>query len=161
MILLVVSLVVVFRVVAMLASWLLWPATDRPTRADAIVVLSGDHGERLAKALPVMAGQLDSEQARRLCSDPQPFEVKCLLPAPDGTRPEARATGELAERRGWRRVVVVTTTQHVPRAKLLFDRCVDGEVEMVGASAYSRDVSLGHIRHEIPRLLYALVDPTC
>lgn len=119
------------------------PPSDRPSRADAVVVLSGDHGERLAEGLRlvrdglaptlVLDGQPDMTQVIELCRGPQPFEVVCLHPQPDSTRAEARAAGALARARGWRKLVVVTTTHHVARASLHFRRCFEGEVSMVGA----------------------------
>ena len=125
------------------------PATGEPTRADAVVVLSGDHGERLARAMElidagvtstlVFDGALDSPRAVELCRGGQRFEVICLRPDPDNTREEARAAGRLAETRGWKRLVVSTSTYHVPRSGLLFRRCVGGEVVMVaGEPARSR-----------------------
>lgn len=114
-----------------------------PARADAVVVLSGDHGERLPPALSlidrgvtstlVFAGTLDSGRAVELCEVAQPFEVICLRPDPDNTREEARDVARLASRRGWKTIVVVTSRHHVPRSGLLFDRCVDGDVVLVGA----------------------------
>jgi len=120
-----------------------WPPSDAPTSADAVVVLSGDHGERLARALILLGagvartlvydGAPDSTQARELCEKPQGFEVVCLRPDPDNTRAEAYAAGRLALNRDWKTVVVVTSTQHVTRAGLLFRRCVDATVDMVEA----------------------------
>ncbi len=121
-----------------------WPMRDRVERADAVMVLSGDHGERLAKGLSLMEegvaptlvlnGTPDLELVLELCKGGQPFEVVCLRPDPDSTRAEARAAGRLASERRWDEVVVVTTKYHVPRARLLFSRCITGKVKMVGAT---------------------------
>lgn len=114
-----------------------------PRSADAVVVLSGDHGERLpvaralidrgASSTLVFAGTLDSAQGIELCKGGQPFEVICLRPDPDSTREEARAVGRLASSRGWKTLVVVTTRHHVPRSQRLFERCVEGDVVVIGA----------------------------
>ncbi|MDQ4068157.1 MAG: YdcF family protein [Actinomycetota bacterium] len=121
-----------------------WPPRDGVKRADAVMVLSGDHGERLAKGLSLMEegvaptlvlnGTPDLAQVLELCRGGQPFEVVCLRPDPDSTRAEARAAGRLASERRWDEVVVVTTKYHVTRARLLFSRCIDGKVKMVGAT---------------------------
>ncbi|MGH9224462.1 MAG: YdcF family protein, partial [Acidimicrobiales bacterium] len=122
---------------------ILHPRLDTPVAAEAVVVLSGDYGDRLAAGLDLMArrvaptlvlaGEPDYLMVIRLCQNPQPFEAVCLLPQPDSTRAEARAVADLAAQRGWRRVVVVTSMPHVTRARLLFERCVEGEVLMVGS----------------------------
>ena len=136
-----------------------WPATGDPAQADAVVVLSGDHGERLSLALDllergvtttlVFAGALDSARAIELCHGDQSFEVICLTPRPDNTREEARAAGRLAEARGWRRVVVATSNAHVLRAGLLFERCVEGDVIMIGGDPpYSRRMALRNLVRE-------------
>lgn len=121
---------------------LLWPDTDRPVRADAVVVLSGDHGERLARALElvdrgvtstlVFDGALDTAKAVQLCAGEVHFEVICLKPEPDDTRHEARALAALAAERRWTNVVVATSNYHVARAALLFDRCTDVDLQFVG-----------------------------
>lgn len=121
-----------------------WPMSDVPRRADAIFVLSGDHGERRAAAFRLLEkgvastlvfnGTPDAGDEDRLCREGwRSREVICLRPQPDGTRQEAQAAGRLARDRGWTRVVVVTTTYHAPRANLLFQRCVDGDVSVVAA----------------------------
>lgn len=121
-----------------------WPSYDTPERADAVIVLSGDHGERRPVALRLLErgvaptlvfdGTPDRGDEDQLCQDGwKGFEVICLRPHPDGTREEARAAGRLAEERGWNSVVVVTTGYHAVRSALLFDRCVDGDVSVVPA----------------------------
>jgi uncharacterized SAM-binding protein YcdF (DUF218 family) len=119
------------------------PPTGHPDRADAVVVLSGDHGERLPVALKllhrgvartlVLDGTPDYPLWLELCETRQAFEVVCLRPEPDSTRAEARAAGRLAAERRWRSLVVVTTTYHVTRSALHFRRCFEGEVSMVAA----------------------------
>lgn len=119
----------------------LWPASDSPRQVDAVVVLSGDRGERLARGLAlvragvsstlVLDGAPDSQLVLELCEGGQPFEVVCLRPEPDSTRYEARAAARLASERGWRSVAVVTTTAHLTRAGVLFRRCMDTSVLMV------------------------------
>ena len=85
----------------------------------------------------VLAGQADFAEAEGLCRASVPYEVVCLRPVPYSTRSEARATAELAADRGWRRLVVVTSTFHVTRSRLLFRRCVAGHVDVIGAQPRS------------------------
>lgn len=128
-----------------------------------MVVLSGDRGERLARALQlveagvaptlVLDGQPDFQQAEDLCRGGQAYEVVCLRPEPDSTRAEARAAARLASDRRWRHIVVVTTTSHVTRAGLLFRRCVEGSVHMVKAH---RRPQLGPVVHEWLGVVHAL-----
>lgn len=153
---------------ALATAWLfVWPASDHVARADAVVVLSGDHGERLPRALAllgdgvtstlVQVGEPDSTQARDLCQRHPSFEVVCLHPSPDSTREEARAVGRLARARGWSTLIVVTSTQHVSRAGLLFRRCVDGKVAAVHADApFGLRILADQIGREWMKLLYAL-----
>lgn len=123
----------------------IWPAVARPTRADAVVVLGGGQRERMARALELMeagvaptlvhVGQPTEPVAYEMCrnSSTQRFEVVCLRPTPvDNTRTGARAVARIAEQRGWKRLAVVTTTYHVTRSRVLFDRCFDGTIQMVG-----------------------------
>ncbi len=124
------------------------PAEDTPGKADAVVVLSGSKHERLDRGLELMrdgvaptlviSGGLDPRQptANRLCHAGKEgtFRVICFTPDPDSTRGEAQATKRLAADNGWKRVLLVTSRFHVTRARMLFDRCVDGDVDAVGVS---------------------------
>ena len=121
----------------------LWPPSDDPSRVDAVVVLSGDHGERIAEArrllaegvapLLVYAGTPDSQEVVGLCASGESAGVMCVQPHPDSTRAEARAVGRLTAARGWRSIAVVTSTPHLTRAGILFRRCVGADVELVAA----------------------------
>jgi uncharacterized SAM-binding protein YcdF (DUF218 family) len=145
----VVCLLQVILLAALTSVLFLWPPSDEPNSADAIVMLSGGSGDRLDEAVrlaeegvaPVVvhAGNWDSRDARRLCTRDQSFEVICLRPDPDNTRTEARAVAELAEDRRWQSIAVVTSTTHVTRAGILFRRCIEGDVQIVESRPdYSR-----------------------
>ena len=153
---------------AVVARFVLWPAQDEPRRADAVVVLAGDH-LRLGKALELMARRVAPtlvisdglapgwRKANRLCRDGGGrFRVMCFRPEPYSTRGEARAVARMASARGWRSVVVVTSTYHVTRARLLFDRCADARVHVTG-STYQRSLIPLEVFLEPAKLVYALV----
>jgi uncharacterized SAM-binding protein YcdF (DUF218 family) len=109
-----------------------------PTGADAIVVLAGgedhrlDEGLRLwrrgvAPTLVISDGRKPGwDRANRLCRAPR---VRCFVPDPYSTRGEARWAAE----QGWDSLVVVTSTYHLRRSRILFERCLDGRVTLRGA----------------------------
>jgi uncharacterized SAM-binding protein YcdF (DUF218 family) len=121
------------------------PTEDDVGQADAVVVLSGSKHERLDRGLElvregvapvlVISGGLDPRQPRanELCSNgDESFDVLCFTPDPDSTRGEARKVADLAGENGWKRVLVVTSRFHVTRARMLFDRCTNVDVDAVG-----------------------------
>jgi uncharacterized SAM-binding protein YcdF (DUF218 family) len=129
-----------------------WPPADSapPARADAVVVLSGGGDGRLDPALklvdrgiaPVLA--ISSafrtpkwHKAQRLCRGDYRtrFRIVCFQAEPYSTRGEAETVSRLARRYGWNRLVVVTSTYHVTRARMLFRRCYRGALWTVGTSA--------------------------
>jgi uncharacterized SAM-binding protein YcdF (DUF218 family) len=130
-----------------------WPPADTgpPAHADVIVVLSGGLNTRLDPALalarrgvaPVLAVSgafLDPrwKKAHRLCRGllrRLPFRVLCFEPKPYSTRGEAETVARLARTHGWKRIVVVTSTYHVTRARMLFRRCWHGPLSMVGTAS--------------------------
>ena len=145
-------------VVALVGAWLVacaflfvWPRADAPpAHADAVVVLSGARNLRLDPALQLVergvapllaisgaARDPRWRKARQLCAAGHVGRVRvvCFMPVPFSTRGEARAIGRLARARGWNRVVVVTSTFHVTRTRLLFHRCYAGRLWVVGAAA--------------------------
>ena len=143
------------------------PELDKPSSADAVILLSGDHGERLPVALRLMGervaptlvflGTIDRAVEDQLCAESRDFEALCVRPQPDSTRHEARAAGRLVKDRGWRKVVVVTSTFHVSRSRMLFDRCVDGTVLVVAAHpTYGMGLRVRQIVHEWLGSVHAL-----
>lgn len=113
---------------------------------DAIVALGGEvrtaqiaYDLAVSGAAPTVVisdpyGDDDTGFIDRVCADPPPGpEVVCFDPDPRTTRGEARFAADLAEREGWDRVAVMTTTYHVSRARFITERCVDTEVVMVDA----------------------------
>jgi uncharacterized SAM-binding protein YcdF (DUF218 family) len=151
---------------AVVARFVLWPVQDSPRRADAVVVLAGDH-LRLGKALELMARRVAPtlvisdglapgwRRANRLCRGGARFRVLCFRPRPYSTRGEARAVARMAAARGWRSVLVVTSTYHVTRARLLSDRCVGARVSVTG-STYRRSLIPLEVFLEPAKLGYAL-----
>lgn len=153
----------------------LHPDEDDVDGADVIVVLAGDEEPRLALGLqlwredqaPVLllSSVPDRTTATRttaLCEQP-PAGVECFNPDPVSTRGEARALGELARQREWRSAIVVTSTSHVTRARVLIRHCFPGTVAAVGA----RDASVGlrlraqRLAREVVGLGVAQIDRRC
>ena len=130
-----------------------WPAVDHPTRADAVVVLAGGRGERIALGMRLMRervapalvliGEQTEPEAHALCRGGRPpFELVCLPRGPTSTRTEARAAARLASDRQWRTLVLVTSDYHVTRSRMIHDRCFPGDLDVVGAKPPLRFVSL-------------------
>jgi uncharacterized SAM-binding protein YcdF (DUF218 family) len=140
----------------LVAAWLLacavlfvWPAaeTGAPAHADAVVVLSGSFArlppaEELIRrgVAPVLAISSLQEAplwkaARELCGAGRydGKEVLCFEARPYSTRGEAETVTRIARERGWHSIVIVSSTFHLTRAKLLFRRCYAGELWFVGA----------------------------
>jgi len=131
------------------------PRTAPRNPADAVVVLGGRPNR-----LPV---------GRRLWRDGAGRELLVfnatgvgegehiyLRPDPYTTRGEARATARLARERGWRSLVVVTSSYHVPRARLIFRRAWEGELRMVAAPPTPWRLPYD-LASEVAKTLYALL----
>jgi uncharacterized SAM-binding protein YcdF (DUF218 family) len=142
--------------VGLVAAWLVaclvlfvWPPAESsaPAHADVVVVLSGSK-RRLPPALalirrgvaPVLALSTVQRtkhwpQAERLCAAHRyaGARVVCFTAVPYNTRGEARTVARLARERGWHSIVVVSSTFHLTRAKMLFERCYHGRLAMIGS----------------------------
>lgn len=119
------------------------PQGDPLTTADAIVVLGGDpdgrvdYGLRLARegyadtvVLSNSYGEDDPVIRRACASGTSRIEVVCFVPDPWTTRGEAIYTADLARKRGWRSLIVVTWNFHIVRARYIFEQCFDGRLIM-------------------------------
>ena len=118
---------------------------DALRKADAVVVLAGGRS-RLPEALalvrdgaaPVLVVSEDlsgKDGARDSVCDGGKVEgatLLCRTANPFSTRGEARFVAQLAEQRGWDRIVIVTSRYHLFRAERLFERCTDAELVMHG-----------------------------
>jgi uncharacterized SAM-binding protein YcdF (DUF218 family) len=148
-------LLIVFAV--LVAAWLVacavlfvWPPaeTGAPARANAVVVLSGA-ANRLTKAQqliragvsPVLAISSVRQTpnwhaARRLCRAGRYLRARvlCFEANPYSTRGEAETMSRIARRHRWSSLVIVSSTFHLTRAKLLFQRCYAGKLSFVGSS---------------------------
>jgi uncharacterized SAM-binding protein YcdF (DUF218 family) len=144
-----------------------WPATDPVGHADAVVVLAGGEGERLDRGLELMRDGVAptlvlSFGPPGLCRGGAAFDVVCFTPSPETTRGEAEAIGNLARTRGWSRLVVVTSTPHVTRARMLVDRCYDGSLAVTAAAPHAGLPGwLGQIAHEWGGLADAVIERDC
>ena len=83
------------------------------------------------------------------------FRVICFHARPYSTRGEAETVARIAAARHWRSLVVVTSTYHVRRAKMLFERCFRGRVQAVGAH-YGLSELPALLPSEWAKLVYAL-----
>ncbi|SEN40380.1 YdcF family protein [Cryobacterium sp. TMT1-3] len=128
----------------------MFPREDPPRPADAIVVLGGlGSAAVVAKAVDLAtagySGRIlisdafggDTRPAN-LCARPVPvpgttIEVDCFDPHPTTTRGEAEAIAVFATARGWNRVIVVTSSYHVSRARVQISRCYAGSLAVIGA----------------------------
>jgi uncharacterized SAM-binding protein YcdF (DUF218 family) len=61
------------------------------------------------------------------------IEVDCFDPNPTTTRGEAEAIAEFANAQGWSRVIVVTSSYHVSRARAQISQCYAGSLAVIGA----------------------------
>jgi uncharacterized SAM-binding protein YcdF (DUF218 family) len=136
-------------VLAVAAGWPVYvqPQIDPLRRADAILILGGPHyarypfGLRLADegwAPNVMISNPNGDRdpwLTKFCAEPhREFNLYCFSPDPSTTRGEGRELRRLASEHGWRNVIVITYLPHVSRARMILERCFDGELIMTSSS---------------------------
>ncbi|AYG03196.1 YdcF family protein [Gryllotalpicola protaetiae] len=116
-----------------------FPRTDRPEKADAIVVLGPATTQRMALGTRLMregyASHLyvSAPKNMRMYDPCFNADTSCFSPEPTTTRGEARFTLDEARVNGWSRVIVITGGFHVSRARFIFDRCSGVDPIMLGA----------------------------
>lgn len=116
---------------------------DEVGRADAIIVLGGEHDGREAYGVLLAErgvadtvvlsdpyGESDPVMDGFCGVETDEYDVLCVEPEPSTTRGEAIFTQQLADERGWDHVVVISWRYHLPRARYIFDQCFAGDVTM-------------------------------
>ena len=118
------------------------PPVPGPAPVDAIVVLGGSgdrvrEGLRLAQAgyarevvFSTPSGEYSGRPLGVCVHGVLGLQVSCVDPVPVTTQGEARIIGRLAAERGWRSVIVVSSDSQALRARIVTQRCFDGEVRM-------------------------------
>ncbi|WP_349269593.1 hypothetical protein MPNTM1_05501 [Mycolicibacterium parafortuitum] len=108
---------------------------DPLVRADAIVVLGGEHDGREAYGLKLAEDGYGStvlisnpyhprdKTMKDVCRSRADIRVICRAPVPSTTRGEAIMTRGLADEYGWTSVIVVSWRYHLPRARRIFEQC--------------------------------------
>ena len=138
--LLVVVLLLVVTIPVASARLFIWPPSDNPTRADAIVALGGDTGQLRAKQAiqlarsdyaPVAVISLGGKRAVPCPNPVRGVRVLCFRADPLTTRGEAEYVARLAAQRHWHRIIVVSERSQATRARMLFERCTPIQLEMV------------------------------
>jgi uncharacterized SAM-binding protein YcdF (DUF218 family) len=139
--------------------------TNAPTeplqRADAVVVLGGEHDGRedyglaLARSgwapTVVISNPYPSSDPimRRVCTQSDgSVEVICMTPFPLTTRGEAELVRRLGIQRAWSKIIVVTWKYHVPRARLIFWQCFSQNWDTVIMRAVPRRYDFSPLRWE-------------
>jgi uncharacterized SAM-binding protein YcdF (DUF218 family) len=168
----VLTLVIAWAVAAYLV--IVDPAINRPSHADAIVVLGGatvdgrlTEGLRLvregyASTILISTPGPNGASIQRACADPiRHVTVICFVPKPKTTQGEAREIRAQSAAHGWQTVLVVTSRYHVSRARLIIGRCYSGRVLMVAAHTPSIGEWAYNLVYQTGAYAKALVHSQC
>lgn len=127
------------------------PRTEEPATSDALLVLGPPDIQRMATAQELMErgiapvlviatpdaqpgdspAMVQYYEDKDFCAPRTDYEVICFKPNPSTTQGEAIELRDLAAERGWDTITAVTFKQHVPRARMILERCYRGELRMV------------------------------
>jgi uncharacterized SAM-binding protein YcdF (DUF218 family) len=122
-----------------------FPRTEPPGRADAVVVFADGRARRIATGARLVAegvapvlvvsdGGAGHTLEARACRRGVGVPAVCVTPEEPTTDGEVRAFAGLAAERGWRSLVLVTSRHHLRRATWLMDQCYDGRTFTVRAA---------------------------
>jgi uncharacterized SAM-binding protein YcdF (DUF218 family) len=150
--------------VTITARFFVWPPTNAPRVADAIVVLGSgkvdemrraEEGERLFTAgdAPVLA---ISDAGGPCPVKVTTAKVTCFSPSPETTQGEARMIGHMARKDHWRSIIVVSGRPQATRARMRVERCFTGRIEVVGVEPVSFEQWVYQIVYEWGATIKAL-----
>lgn len=163
---------------ALIVAWLIAcyfffidPAVDHPKHADAVVVLGGTPdrlpvGQKLVSqgVAPILVVSNSpspaNASANKKCKTAIRPSTICFVPSPDDTRGEARAIAKLTAQHAWKSIVVVTSTYHITRARVLVQQTTPVKIYMVPSEQEASVSALvRHFIHETGGLIDAFVRP--
>lgn len=124
------------------AGWLMFvfprfdqPHVDPPGRTQVIYVLGGEQWVAEMGFRMLDEGQGDvlvlswvREDTKECTTGYRGHQVICVRPEPATTQGEAMLLPALIEEHGWTDVTVATWPAHIPRTRLLFERCYSGDL---------------------------------
>lgn len=148
-----------------------FPPQQTPARADVAFVLGSPDAWRIDLA----EGLIDERRVSALlisvppgqtppstCSTPMPYPVECVRPNPSSTLGESRLLRNELAAHGWRTAVVITSTPHITRARLILHQCVPSGVSVIGRSD---GIDLGEwgrqYVYQTVAMVKALAEPAC
>ncbi len=146
------------------------PSVDRPTKADAIVVLGQPDPTAVALAERLITQGISSElllsvpfgNVPACYKAPPGVHVECLVPDPKTTQGDAELIRTVAIQRHWNNIVVITWTAHIARSRLLVNRCFSGHVQMVDYDAtFGIAQWLREYVHQTGGYIKAMFDRSC
>jgi hypothetical protein len=153
------SLVVIVLVGALFVAatlrLIIFPATDQPRHADAIVSFNGSNeGKRQALAVslakqgyaPTLLFSKGSAYADTSCPKVSGVSVVCFVDVSGNTRGEAEWVGRYAQRHHLHSLLLVPGRGQATRARLLTERCFSGQLDVVPAHESRPPIS--QIMHE-------------
>lgn len=163
---------IVLLVVGVVRIFIVPPVDAVSSDLDAIVVLGGGiRNERLLRGLeaieqapgatlilsiPYGEGFVECPSTVTL-DDDTTRPLACVAPDPATTTGEAAGLSALIAQSEWDHIAFVTSTYHVTRAGLLFDRCLDIPVDRIEAPVSLTEPRLyWRVVTEIPSLMAAL-----
>ena len=154
------------------------PAADSPAKVDAILVLGPPqpngrfadayrlvqqgYADNLVVSVPSYPDVTVLTACHAGVAGKPAARVICFQPRPATTQGEARMLATLATQHHWRRVMVITSTYHISRARLIVRRCYSGTLLMVPART---GISVGEWAYQYlyqsGAYVKALLHPSC
>ena len=152
----------VVALIAFNAVFVWFPRTDRPVKADVVVVLGGadaglriDEGEQLVRQgyAPAVFTDVGTDAGVYNCR--LPVMGSCFHPTPFTTQGEARAVEAMAKAKGWKNVLLVISDDQATRARIRFRRCYQGGLTIVTVSTGGLQAHIYHTLYEDAALVKA------
>ncbi|PPF11523.1 YdcF family protein [Rathayibacter rathayi] len=112
------------------AVFVLGPSTRARVEFARRIITSGATDTMVLSVGPGEMGAPYEDKKYKKCNEPG-GDVLCYSADPLTTQGEARQLRDLAAEYGWDHVIVITSSPHLVRAKMILQRCYSGDLSMV------------------------------